>query len=87
MADTLRTCPLGMDVEICRLEFGNRSRFRLNELGFREHEPVRVIQKSMFGGCIVAHGSERIAVDGDTARHIFVKARVGAEVGARPHSR
>ncbi|WEV74027.1 ferrous iron transport protein A [Bifidobacterium sp. ESL0798] len=75
MAETLRTCPLGVEVEICRMDFEARSRFRLNELGFRVHEPVRVIQKAMFGGCVVAHGGERIAIDGATARHIFVSPR------------
>lgn len=75
MAESLRTCPLGVDVEICRMDFEARNRFRLGELGFRVHEPIRVIQKSVFGGCVVAHGSERIAVDGATARHIFVTTR------------
>lgn len=57
------------------MDFEARSRFRLNELGFRLHEPIRVIQKAMFGGCVVAHGGERIAIDGATARHIFVSPR------------
>ncbi|WEV72441.1 ferrous iron transport protein A [Bifidobacterium sp. ESL0790] len=57
------------------MDFEARNRFRLGELGFRVHEPIRVIQKSVFGGCVVAHGGERIAVDGATARHIFVTTR------------
>ncbi|MDN5978779.1 MAG: ferrous iron transport protein A [Bifidobacterium mongoliense] len=52
-----------------------RYRFRLNELGFREHERMRVIQKANFGGRVVAHGTERIAIDGDTAGHILVEVR------------
>ncbi|SCC80329.1 FeoA family protein [Bifidobacterium commune] len=75
MDESLRTCPLGVDVEICRMDFEARSRFRLNELGLRVHEPIRVIQKAVFGGCVVVHSGERIAVDGGTARHIFVVPR------------
>ncbi|MDN5632856.1 MAG: ferrous iron transport protein A [Bifidobacterium mongoliense] len=52
-----------------------RYRFRLNELGFREHERMRVIQKANFGGRVVAHGTERIAIDGGTASHILVEVR------------
>ncbi|KFI80361.1 Ferrous iron transport protein A [Bifidobacterium mongoliense DSM 21395] len=52
-----------------------RYRFRLNELGFREHERMRVIQKANFGGRVVAHGTDRIAIDGDTASHILVEVR------------
>ncbi|BDR53828.1 hypothetical protein KIM372_17350 [Bombiscardovia nodaiensis] len=75
MTDSLRTCPLGVDIEICRIDLGEAYRFRLGELGFREHETIRVIQKANFGGRVVAHGSERIALDGATARHIFVQTR------------
>lgn len=35
---------------------------------------MRVIHKTNFGGCVVAHGTERIAIDGATAKHIVVKA-------------
>ncbi|XOQ63415.1 MAG: hypothetical protein ACFWT0_02135 [Bifidobacterium crudilactis] len=73
MTQSLRTCPLGMEIEICAIELSERYRFRLNELGFREHERLTVIQKANFGGCVVSHGSERIAVDGATARRILVK--------------
>ncbi|KFI44757.1 FeoA family protein [Bifidobacterium bohemicum DSM 22767] len=57
------------------MDFEARSRFRLNELGFREHEPLRVVQKAMFGGRVVVHNGDRIALDGATARHIFVTPR------------
>ncbi|MCI1833140.1 MAG: ferrous iron transport protein A [Bifidobacterium sp.] len=73
MDDSLHTCPLGVDIEICRIDLDARYRFRLNELGFRKHERIRVIHKANFGGCVVAHGTERIAIDGATARHIFVQ--------------
>ncbi|AKV56162.1 ferrous iron transport protein A [Bifidobacterium actinocoloniiforme DSM 22766] len=69
----MRTCPLGVDIEICRIDLSSAYRFRLRELGFREHERVRVIQKANFGGRVIAHGSERIALDGATAKHIVVK--------------
>ncbi len=75
MTDSLRTCPLGVEIEICRIDLEARYRFRLNELGFREHERMRVIQKANFGGRVVAHGMERIAIDGETARHIAVEIR------------
>ncbi|RBP99028.1 FeoA family protein [Bifidobacterium xylocopae] len=73
MTESLRTCPLGVDMEICRIDLSSAYRFRLRELGFREHERIRVIQKANFGGRVVAHGTERIAVDGATARHILVQ--------------
>ncbi|WP_226839117.1 ferrous iron transport protein A [Bifidobacterium subtile] len=57
MTDSLRTCPLGVEIEICKVDLTLRNRFRLNELGFREHERMRVIQKAGFGGRVVAHGS------------------------------
>jgi ferrous iron transport protein A len=57
------------------MDFEARSRFRLSELGFREHEPIRVVQKAMFGGRVVIHNGDRIALDGATARHIFVSPR------------
>ncbi|MDN6017847.1 MAG: ferrous iron transport protein A [Bifidobacterium mongoliense] len=75
MTNSLCTCPLGVEIEICRIDLMARYRFRLNELGFREHERMRVIQKANFGGRVVAHGTERIAIDGDTASHILVEVR------------
>ncbi|MCH4209737.1 FeoA family protein [Bifidobacterium sp.] len=73
MTDSLRTCPLGVEIEICKVDLTLRNRFRLSELGFREHERMRVIQKAGFGGRVVAHGTERIALDGATARRILVQ--------------
>ncbi|MCI1713340.1 FeoA family protein [Bifidobacterium tibiigranuli] len=75
MTDSLRTCPLGVEIEICKVDLTLHNRFRLNELGFREHERMRVIQKAGFGGRVVAHGSERIALDGATAKRILVEVR------------
>ncbi|KFI81108.1 FeoA family protein [Bifidobacterium psychraerophilum] len=73
MTQSLRTCPLGMEIEICAIDLAEQYRFRLRELGFREHERITVIQKANFGGCVISHGSERIAVDGSTARRILVR--------------
>lgn len=75
MTNTLRTCPLGVDIEICKIDIDARFAFRLNEMGLREHERVRVLHKANFGGCVIAHGMERIALDGDTAKKIFVETR------------
>lgn len=73
MSDTLSTCPLGVDIEICKIDIDARFARRLSEMGLREHEHVRVIHKANFGGCVVARGMERIALDGDTAHRIFVE--------------
>lgn len=73
MTQTLRSCPLGMEIEICAIDLAQHDRFRLRELGFREHERISVIQKANFGGCVISHGFERIAVDGSTANHIQVR--------------
>ncbi|MFT8593747.1 MAG: ferrous iron transport protein A [Bifidobacterium sp.] len=73
MTQTLRTCPLGMEIEICAIDLAEHYRFRLKELGFREHERITVIQKTNFGGRVVSHGFDRIAVDGSTATHILVR--------------
>lgn len=75
MTNSLCTCPLGVEIEICRIDLEARYRFRLNELGLREHERMRVIHKANFGGRVIAHGMERIAIDGNTARHIVVEVR------------
>ena len=75
MTDSLGTCPLGREIEICRIDVGERYRFRLGELGLREHQRLRVIQKTSFGGCVLAKGRERMALDGATARHILVVTR------------
>ena len=74
MTQSLNACPLGMDVEICSIDIEDRQRFRLSELGLRVHQRVRVIQRTNFGGCVLASGSERIALDGSTARCILADA-------------
>ena len=71
---TLERCPVGSEVEIRRVTIEERYRFRLGELGLREHERIRVLQKTSFGGRVLAHGRDRMAVDGDTVSHIVVSA-------------
>ena len=74
VTQSLNTCPLGMDIEICRIDIEDRQLFRLRELGLRVHQHMRVMQKTSFGGCVLASGRERMALDGDTARRILVNA-------------
>ena len=63
-----------MDVEICRIDIDDRQRFRLGELGLRAHQRMRLIQRTSFGGCVLASGRERMALDGATASRILVDA-------------
>lgn len=70
---TLRNCALNVDMTIHSVDLDERHRFRMLELGLRAGTIVRVIQKSIFGGRVVAKGTERIALDGQTASHIHVE--------------
>ncbi|HJD87834.1 MAG TPA: ferrous iron transport protein A [Bifidobacterium animalis] len=69
---TLETCPLNTDVVIRDIALDERHRFRMLELGLRDGVTVRAVQKSNFGGRVVAKGTERIALDESTARSIHV---------------
>lgn len=70
---TLDACPLHMDVTITGIDIDERYRFRMLELGLRAGSIIRVTQHSNFHGRVIAKGTERIAIDGVTARHIFVE--------------
>lgn len=69
---TLDACPLDTDVTITQVDIDERHRFRLLELGLRAGCCIRVVQRSNFRGRVVARGTERIAIDGWTARRIHV---------------
>ena len=75
--ETLRSCPVGMDVVIDSVKLDDVHRFRLSELGLREGLHVRVAQRCAFGGRLVARGTERIAVDSATATSIVVRSASG----------
>ena len=57
---TLRDCPRAMRVVVDGIDLDDRHRFR-------------VMQRSAFGGRVVAFGNERVAVDGGTARAVRVR--------------
>ncbi|MBM6699276.1 ferrous iron transport protein A [Bifidobacterium pullorum subsp. saeculare] len=75
---TLRDCPLRADLVVTGIDLDERHRFRLLELGLRVGTVLRVVQRGNFGGRVVARGSERIALDGGTARAIRVRPAGGA---------
>lgn len=70
---TVADAPLGRDLQVAAIDLDNRHAFRLAEIGIRTGMSVRVIQKGNFGGRVVAMGSQRIAVDGATARAIELR--------------
>ena len=70
---TLEQCPLNTDMVIEGIGLDDRHRFRMRELGLRDGVTVRVIQKSNFGGRVVAKATERIALDKATADCIRVR--------------
>lgn len=65
-------CPLNSDMVITGIDMDVRHGFRLEELGLRRGTVIRVVQRSAFGGRVLARGPERIAVDAGTARRIRV---------------
>ncbi|MFR7426343.1 MAG: FeoA family protein [Bifidobacterium pullorum] len=70
---TLVGCRAGDTVIVDGIDLDERHRFRLMELGLRAGVVIRVVQRSGFGGRVVARGPERIALDGGTARAIRVR--------------
>ena len=57
-----------MRVVVDGIDLDDRHRFRLCEIGLAPGAGLRVMQRSAFGGRVVAFGNERVAVDGGTAR-------------------
>ena len=76
---TLAGCRAGDTVIVDSVDLDERHRFRLMELGLRTGVTIRVVQRSGFGGRVVARGPERIALDGGTARAIRVRTPDDAE--------
>ncbi len=70
---TLRDCPRAMRVVVDGIDLDERHRFRLCEIGLAPGAGLRVVQRSAFGGRVVAFGNERVAVDGGTARAVRVR--------------
>lgn len=76
---SIGACPLNEAVVVTSVDLDHRHVFRLQELGVGVGSRVRVVQKSAFGGRVVAHGRERLALDGQTALH--VRVAVPTEIG------
>ncbi|PAU67250.1 FeoA family protein [Bifidobacterium criceti] len=74
---TVEHCPLDADMTITAIDIDERHRFRMLELGLRVGTIIRVIQKSNFGGRVIAKGTERIAIDGHTAARVAVTPAEG----------
>ena len=54
------------------------------EMGLRTGTMLTVIQRTNFGGRVVASGTQRIAIDGGTARSIFVAPAAGRDSQLAP---
>lgn len=70
---TLRDCPRGVRVVVDGVDLDDRHRFRLREIGLARGVELRVVQRGVFGGRVIAFGGERVALDGDTARAVRVR--------------
>ena len=70
--DTVRR-RAGERVVVDGIDLDDRHRFRLCEIGLAPGAGLRVMQRSAFGGRVVAFGNERVAVDGGTARAVRVR--------------
>lgn len=71
--ETLREAETGRDYVVTDVTLDARHAFRLAELGIRPGVRVLVMQHGGFGGRVVAVGSERIALDGETAAAVTVR--------------
>ncbi|KGM12835.1 FeoA family protein [Cellulomonas bogoriensis] len=69
----LLTCPLTTPVRVVRT--GEAPALRLEELGVRPGTTVQVVQRTPFGGRVLAVGADRIAVDRATALMVTVAAQ------------
>ena len=71
---TLRDCPRGVRVVVDDVDLDDRHRFRLREIGLARGVELRVVQRGVFGGRVIAFGGERVALDGNTARAVHVRS-------------
>ena len=62
----------GTDLIITGLDVPPAARLRVREMGLRAGQRVRVAQRGGFGGCVLAVGGARLAIDRATARRIDV---------------
>ncbi len=69
---SLRDAKPGKPYTMTGTSLDDRHAFRLEEMGLRKGTMLTVIQRTNFGGRVVAYGTQRIAIDGGTARGIFV---------------
>lgn len=69
---TVSTAKRHEHMVVTDIALDDRHAFRLAELGIRPGMTVRVVQRTGFGGRVLACGTARIALDRDTAAHIFV---------------
>ena len=71
---TLRDCPRGVRVVVDDADLDDRHRFRLREIGLARGVELRVVQRGVFDGRVIAFGGERVALDGNTARAVRVRS-------------
>lgn len=69
---SIYSCPLNAMMTVTAVRLDSRHVFRLQELGLSAGCRIRVIQRSAFGGRVVAVGRERLALDARTASRIDV---------------
>lgn len=81
---SLRDAKPGKPYTMTGTSLDDRHAFRLEEMGLRTGTMLTVIQRTNFGGRVVASGTQRIAIDGGTARSIFVAPAVGRDSHLAP---
>jgi ferrous iron transport protein A len=81
---SLRDAKPGKPYTMTGTSLDDRHAFRLEEMGLRKGTMLTVIQRTNFGGRVVASGTQRIAIDGGTARSIFVTPAAGRDSQLAP---
>lgn len=70
----LCTCGPGADARVVSVDLDDAVRHRMHELGLRPGARVRVVQRTVAGGLVVALGADRFGLDAATARRVEVEA-------------
>lgn len=71
----LGECTLACEAAVVAIDLPPQERAHMLELGLHAGAVVRVTHRGPFGGCVVAVGSTRIALDGSAASAITVETR------------
>lgn len=68
----LSDCRRGVRARIQACNLNEEQAIRIGEMGLRPGDTVEILLSSHLFGQVIAHGSERLAIDRKTARSILV---------------